>query len=120
MTKIRTIIISIASFFVFIASIFAFFLWWYIGGAYIKYAEKTAMPLIVKIENYKEINGKTPDSFVDLGFTPDDFWGGMRIERKGIAYWYEKISDTEYLVYFDLSVGESLYYHSYTKEWDIN
>ena len=50
MTKIRTIIISIASFFVFIASIFAFFLWWHIGGGYIKYAEKTAMPLIVKIE----------------------------------------------------------------------
>ncbi len=118
MAKIKTILISLTSFFVFIASILAFYVWWCTDGS-IRHAEKTAIPLIEKIENYKEINGKTPDSFVDLGFAPDDFWGGMRTERKGIAYWYEKISDTHYLIYFDISLGEAMYYHSYTKEWDI-
>lgn len=120
MSKIKTIIISIVSAFVFIASIFIFLVWWYIGDGYIRHAEKIAKPLIEKIENYKEINGKTPDSFVDLGFAPDDFWGGMRTHRKGIDYWYEKVSNTDYLIYFDISLGEAMYYHSYTKEWDIN
>ena len=119
MSKKGTIIISIASFFIFIASILTFYIWWCSDGS-LRHAEKIAIPIIEKIENYKEINGKTPDSFVDLGFAPDDIWGGMRTEIKGIDYWYEKISDTDYLIYFDISLGEAMYYHSYTKKWDSN
>ena len=42
---------------------------------------------------------------------------GIGTEYKGINFWYDRISDNDYVIYFDLSVGEALYYNSYTKEW---
>ena len=47
----------------------------------------------------------------------DDFWGGMATKRKGIKYYYEKMSDSDYIVYFDYNLGDSITYMSETKDW---
>ena len=95
-----------------------FFLYWNIGNGYVNHAKKIGKQIIEKIDNYKNINGKNPDSFIDLGLAPNDMWGGIGTEYKGINFWYDRISDNDYVIYFDLSVGEALYYNSYTKEWE--
>ena len=96
------------------------FLIWNSGNGYVNHAKKIGKQIIEKIENYKVVNGKVPDSFIDLGLVPNQQWGGVGTEYKGVNFWYDKVSDNDYDLYFDLSVGEALYYHSCTKEWDIN
>ena len=111
----KTIIFLIVLFFSFLI---LFFLYWNIGNGYVNHAKKIGTQIIEKIENYKNVNGKTPDSFIDLGLAPNELWGGIATEYKGINFWYDRISDNDYNIYFDLSVGEALYYHSDTKEWE--
>lgn len=111
----KTIIFLIVLFFSFLI---LFFLYWNIGNGYVNHAKKIGTQIIEKIENYKNVNGKTPASFIDLGLAPNELWGGIATEYKGINFWYDRISDNDYNIYFDLSVGEALYYHSDTKEWE--
>jgi hypothetical protein len=40
------------------------------------------------------------------------FWGGMATTKKGVKYFYEKINDSEYIIYFDYILGESITYNS--------
>ncbi|MBR4791102.1 MAG: hypothetical protein IK024_09455 [Treponema sp.] len=121
MVQIKTIKKIIINFIVLlILSLIIFFLYWNLGHGYEKHAKKIGNQIIEKIENYKDLNGKTPASFIDLGLDPNELWGGIGTKYKGIHFWYDRISDNDYEIYFDLSVGEALYYHSYTKKWDIN
>lgn len=41
----------------------------------------------------------------------------MATKRKGIKYYYEKMSDSDYIVYFDYNLGDSITYMSEAKDW---
>ncbi len=120
MVKIKTIKKIVIFLFILLFSfIILFFLYWNIGNGYVNHElKKYGKQIIEKIDNYKNINGKTPDSFIDLGLAPNEMWGGIGTEYKGIDFWYDRISDNDYDLYFGLSLGEALYYHSSTKEWE--
>jgi hypothetical protein len=64
--------------------------------------------IICKIEAFNKENGRLPDSLSEIG-----------IEEKleGPIY-YDKKDDSEYIVWFGAGLGESVIYHSTTKEWD--
>lgn len=82
--------------------------------------EKYGNKLIDMIYSYKENTGELPNSFVDLQLPVDDYWGGMATRVNGIKFYYEKLSKTDFEIWYDISVGESMYYNSIEKKWSIN
>ena len=80
-------------------------------------AIKNGNHIVNSIEKYRTEKGHLPDSFNDINLVTDDFWGGMATKRKGIKYYYEKMSDSDYKVYFDYNLGDSITYMSETKDW---
>ncbi|MCP4176825.1 MAG: hypothetical protein GY756_03585, partial [bacterium] len=54
-----------------------------------------ALELIDKIETYRELNGCLPNTVSDIGFT----------ENLDSFAFYAKESDTEYIVWYGLSLG---------------
>ena len=80
-------------------------------------AIKNGNHIVNSIEKYRTEKGHLPDSFNDINLVTDDFWVGMATKRKGIKYYYEKMSDSDYIVYFDYNLGDSITYMSETKDW---
>lgn len=63
--------------------------------------------LVEKIENFKEMKGKLPDSISELGIDSE----------MGEGPYYKKESDSTYIVYFNIGFDNSLVFSSNTKKW---
>jgi hypothetical protein len=63
--------------------------------------------IIQKIEFYRMIKGKLPDSLDDIGEDP---------QADGPIY-YSKIDSVNYEIWFGTTLGESCVYRSETKKW---
>ncbi len=68
---------------------------------------RTGNKIISRIETYRKTHLRLPDSLDDLGISDPD-----------IRIYYKKTSDTEYIVWFGTTLGESETYDSQTKKWD--
>ena len=66
-----------------------------------------ANKLIFKIEEYYDKNNKYPDSLADLGI----------VATEAGPFYYEKKSETEYIIWFGTALGESETYDSIKKRW---
>ena len=67
-----------------------------------------ANALVVKIKAFHHRQGKLPTSLRDVG---------MRDSEEG-PFYYQKCSDTRFLVWFGTSLGESMTYDSSSDSWD--
>jgi hypothetical protein len=70
--------------------------------------EKYGNEIIKKIENFKKIKGHLPENLKEIGVHEDE---------SGPIF-YEKQSDTSYLVYYGRNLGESMVYNFKTKKWE--
>ena len=86
----------------------------------VRRSQRKGDEIVEKIENYRKTFGRLPESFGDIGLKPDDYWKGAATDYCGEMFFYEKLSDSEYIVYFSLSVGEALYFNSCRAEWSLN
>jgi|GEM_PF-3266825 hypothetical protein len=86
----------------------------------IRYAKKKGDDIVKRIENYKMLSGRLPESFCEIGLKPDEYWKGQATNFHGTKYFYEKLSDREYEIYFSLSVGDALYFNSSRAEWSLD
>lgn len=73
------------------------------------YGERQAYAdmLIEKIEKFRKQNKRLPKNVSELGL----------IEEMDSPAFYQLENDTNYYVWYGLSVGESIVYRSSTKEW---
>ena len=66
--------------------------------------------VVAKVENFRQINGRLPESLQEIG-----------IQVKSLSdppvYYLKKDSD-HYIVWYGLSLGESMAYDSQTKQWE--
>jgi len=70
--------------------------------------EKIGNDVIKKIENYRLKNNKLPESLTDIGIE----------EKEEGPIYYRKDSETDYIVWYGLTLGESRIYDSKAKTWD--
>jgi hypothetical protein len=63
--------------------------------------------LIEKIETFKQVNNRLPKDVSQLGLT----------EKMDSPAFYQIQTDSTYMVWYGLSVGESKVYRSSTKKW---
>ena len=70
--------------------------------------EKYAELIIEKVEQFKTEKNRLPKNVTEIGL----------IELENSKAFYEKKTDSTYIVWFGLSLGESKTYNSTTKEWD--
>ena len=66
--------------------------------------------LIEKVEKYKTVNHKLPNSLLDLGIKEDEITESQ--------FSYEKKDSTHYLIWLGISSEESKFYYSDTKKWE--
>ncbi|MCX2494074.1 hypothetical protein OQX63_11365 [Pedobacter sp. PF22-3] len=66
--------------------------------------------LIEKVEKYKTINHKLPDSLFDLGIKENEITESQ--------FSYEKKDSTHYFIWLGISSEESKFYYSDTKKWE--
>ena len=69
--------------------------------------QEYAEMLIEKVETFKKTNNRLPKNVTELGLT----------EKMDSPAFYQMETDTTYIVWFGLSVGESKTYKSSTKKW---
>ena len=69
---------------------------------------KQGNEVIGKIEKFKNEKGKLPNNLGEIGI----------IETESGPIYYEKKSDTKYIVSFGKELGESATYDSDTKKWN--
>ncbi len=69
--------------------------------------QKLGNELITKVESYQNTHHQLPQSISELG---------MQEKEEGPIY-YLKQTDTSYIVWYGLEVGESKTYSSVTKQW---
>ena len=60
-----------------------------------------------KIETFKNKNGKLPNSLSEIGIK----------ETESGPIYYEKKSESKYILWFGKELGESVNYDSETKQW---
>lgn len=70
--------------------------------------EKIGIDVIKKIEDYRLEKNKLPESLTDIGIE----------EKEEGPISYRKDSETEYIVWYGLTLGESRIYDSKTKTWN--
>jgi hypothetical protein len=63
--------------------------------------------VIAQVEKFKQQHGKVPDSLEEIGIKADE---------SGPIY-YEKKSDSHYIVWYGTSLGESTTYDSEVRKW---
>ncbi|WP_276168314.1 hypothetical protein [Zobellia alginiliquefaciens] len=63
--------------------------------------------LIEKVEKFKKINNRLPKDVTELGLT----------EKMNSPAFYQMETDSTYMVWYGLSVGESKVFRSSTKKW---
>ena len=69
--------------------------------------EKYAKSIIEKVEKFKTEKNRLPKNVSEIGL----------VELENSKAFYEKKTDSTYIVWFGLSLGESKTYNSTTKEW---
>jgi CRISPR/Cas system-associated protein Csx1 len=69
---------------------------------------KIGNEIVNKIENFKKETGKLPENLTEIG---------IKETEEGPVY-YEKESETKYLLWFGTTLGESVSYNSETKQWE--
>lgn len=69
--------------------------------------QEYAEMLIEKIEIFKQVNNRLPKDVSELGLT----------EKMDSPAFYQIQTDSTYMVWYGLSVGESKVYRSSTKKW---
>ena len=70
--------------------------------------EEYALELVNKVEEFKKQNGRLPYDVSEIGL---EEW------EDSLAF-YEKKSDSTYIVWFGLDLGESKIYNSQTGKWN--
>ena len=63
--------------------------------------------IVEMVEHFRVAHGKLPESLADLG---------LEVKEEGPIY-YEKESESRYIVWFGRELGESTTYDSDTREW---
>src|SRR5258706_14513597 len=66
--------------------------------------------VVAKVEKFRQVNGRLPESLQEIG-----------IEVKSLSdppVYYEKKRSDHYIVWYGLSLGESMVYDSQTKQWE--
>lgn len=63
--------------------------------------------LIEKVEEFEEKHKRLPKSVSELGL----------IEKEDSPAYYQKTSDSTYIIWYGLSLGASNIYHSHTEKW---
>ena len=71
--------------------------------------EEYAKMIIRKVERFEIDNNRLPKNVYEIGVT----------EMEDSPAFYEKTSDSTFIVWYGLSLGESKTYHSETQEWNI-
>ncbi|SFS81213.1 hypothetical protein SAMN04488006_0165 [Lutibacter maritimus] len=69
--------------------------------------QEYAEMLIAKVETFKKTNNRLPKNVSELGLT----------EKMDSPAFYQMETNTTYIVWYGLSVGESKIYKSSTKKW---
>lgn len=69
--------------------------------------QKIGQDIVSKVENYKTTHGQLPDSLENIG---------IKSNESGPVY-YQKQSDTTYIVWYGLGLGDSKTYDSVDKTW---
>jgi hypothetical protein len=69
--------------------------------------EKYAELIIEKVKYFKKEKNRLPKNVSEIGL----------VELENSKAFYEKKTDSTYIVWFGLSLGESKTYNSTTKEW---
>ncbi len=69
--------------------------------------QEYAEMLIEKVETFKKENNRLPKDLSELGL----------IEKMDSPAFYQMETDSTYIVWYGLSVGESKVYRSSTKKW---
>lgn len=69
--------------------------------------QEYAEMLIEKVENFKKENTRLPKGLSELGL----------IDKMNGPAFYQLETDSTYIIYFGLSLGESKIYESTTKKW---
>lgn len=68
---------------------------------------KQGNEVIAKVEKFRDEKGRLPNSLGEIGI----------VETESGAVYYEKKSETKYIVWFGKELGESATYDSDAKEW---
>jgi len=63
--------------------------------------------IVIKVENFRNKNGKLPNSLSEIGVA----------ETESGPIYYEKKSESRYVLWFGKELGESVTYDSETKQW---
>lgn len=65
--------------------------------------------IVIKVDKYKYINGRLPNSLREIGV----------IEKDGAdAIYYLKQDSVNYMLWYGVSLGESMTYYSDSKKWE--
>lgn len=70
--------------------------------------QKNGEEIVSRIELYKKATGRLPNNLSDVGIE----------EKESGPIYYDKKSDTSYIVYYGLGLGESMVYNFQTKKWN--
>ncbi len=62
---------------------------------------------IAKVENFRNEKGRLPNSLTEIGI----------VETESGPIYYEKKSESKYILWFGKQLGESVVYDSDTKQW---
>jgi hypothetical protein len=67
--------------------------------------------LVAQIESYRKMNGHLPSELTEIG----------QITSEAEPFFYERCSDTKYILWFGTELGESMTYNSSLRQWrEIN
>ena len=66
-----------------------------------------AEQIIQKVENYRRLTGNLPKGLVDIG----------EVDSESGPIYFHPETETDYSVWFGLSLGESRLYSSATQQW---
>lgn len=68
---------------------------------------QSGVEVISKIEKFRSENNRLPNNLTEIGI----------IENEGGPVYYEKKTESEYILWFGKELGESMTYDSQTKAW---
>ncbi len=63
--------------------------------------------VVAKVENFRNEKGRLPNSLTEIG----------TVETESGPIYYEKKSESKYILWFGKELGESVTYDSDTKQW---
>jgi hypothetical protein len=63
--------------------------------------------IISRVETYRNTQGRLPEALDEIGIGDPD-----------VRVYYKKTGNSDYIVWFGTSLGESETYDSHTRKWD--